>query len=101
MLKVLRDLAGGSVTTNQSLDDLENPEIGDYVERVFAGTTSGRARLALLNLIEDLSASLFSARKEQYVTFSLGPPIAKKMALINEYDFAAVAEKVQRVLDES
>jgi aromatic ring hydroxylase len=28
MLKVLRDLAGGSVTTNQSVDILESPESG-------------------------------------------------------------------------
>ena len=99
VLKVLRDLGGGSVTTNQNLDDLESPEIGSYVERVFAGAVSGRQRLAILNLIEDLSTSLFSARKEQYQTFSLGPPFAKKMALSNEYDFTRVADKVRGLLN--
>src|SRR5262249_33532729 len=101
VLKTLRDVAGGSVTTNQSLADVASPEIGDYVERVFTGTVAGRERLALLNVIEDLSASLFAARKEQYQTFSLGAPIAKKLALANEYDFSRVVEKVKGVMREA
>jgi aromatic ring hydroxylase len=96
--KAVRDLAGGHVTTNQTYRDLTSPEIGPWVEMAFAGAGSARDRFALLNLVEDLTASEYATRKEQFLMFSLGPPQVKRLGLFRMYDFAPLVQKVQRVL---
>jgi len=96
--KVVRDLAGGHVTTNQTYHDLNSAEIGPWVERCFAGTVDGRERFALMNLIEDLAASEYATRKEQFLVFSLGPPMAKKLGLYRAYDFEPLVAKVRATL---
>ncbi len=98
MLRVVRDLGGGSTTTNQSYKDLLSPEIGSYVEACFEGTKSARERLAVLKLIEDLTSSLYAQRKDQFLRFSLGPPEMKKLSLAQVYDFKPLLEKLSRVL---
>jgi len=98
MQRVVRDLGGGSTTTNQSYKDLVSPEIGSYVEACFEGTRSGRERLAVLKLIEDLTSSLYAQRKDQFLRFSLGPPEMKKLSLAQAYDFKPLLEKLSRVL---
>lgn len=98
MQQVVRDLGGGSTTTSQSYKDLISPEIGSYVEACFEGTRSGRERLAVLKLIEDLTSSLYAQRKDQFLRFSLGPPEMKKLSLAQAYDFKPLLEKLSRVL---
>ena len=100
MQQVVRDLGGGSTTTSQSYKDLISPEIGPYVEACFEGTKSGRERLAVLKLIEDLTSSLYAQRKDQFLRFSLGPPEMKKLSLAQAYDFQPLLAKLSRVLSQ-
>ncbi|MCL5317936.1 MAG: hypothetical protein M1503_06725 [Thaumarchaeota archaeon] len=99
MLPVVRDLVGGSTTTSQSYRDLTSPEIGGFVEHAFRGTRTGKERLAIIKLIEDLTSSLFAARKSQFLSFSLGAPHTKKLALAEHFDFKPLLDKLNKILD--
>jgi 4-hydroxyphenylacetate 3-monooxygenase len=98
MLLVVRDLAGASVTTHQTYEDLTSPEIGQFVEECFGGKAMAEERLGLFNLIQDLAASHFAARQDQFSRFSAGTPTAKKLALAQGYDFQPLLDKVDRIL---
>jgi aromatic ring hydroxylase len=101
LLKLVRDLGGGSVTTNQTYADLIHPEIGEYVEECFGGKASGLRQLALLNLNQDLTSSRFAVRRESLMTFSLGPPTARKTGLLQAYDFKPLVERVSELIHTS
>lgn len=101
MLLVVRDLAGASVTTHQTYEDLTSPEIGQFVEECFGGKAAAEERLGLFNLIQDLAASQFAARQDQFSRFSAGTPAAKKLALAQGYDFQPLVAKVGRILSDA
>src|SRR5207302_10928790 len=98
MLLTVRDLGGASVTTHQTYQDLVSPDIGRFVQDCFGGEAVAPERLALLNLIQDLTASHFAARQDQFARCSAGTPTSKKLALAQGYDFQPYVDKVQRLL---
>jgi aromatic ring hydroxylase len=101
MLQVVRDLGGASVTTHQTYHDLISPDIGSFVEDCFGGKASAKERLALFNLIRDLTASEFGARQDQFSRFSAGSPASKKVALAQSYDFQPLVDKLTGILSAS
>jgi len=98
MLLTVRDLAGASVTTHQTYRDLVSPEIGRFVQDCFGGEAAAPERLALLNLVQDLTASHFAARQDQFARFSAGTPASKKLALAQGYDFQPLVAKIQQLI---
>lgn len=61
MMALLQDVAGGLAITAPTAADLHNPETGPLIEKYLAGAkgVGGADRLALMQLVRDLTASDF------------------------------------------
>jgi aromatic ring hydroxylase len=61
MMALLQDVAGGLAITAPTAADLRNPETGPLIEKYLAGAkgVGGADRLALMQLVRDLTASDF------------------------------------------
>lgn len=58
-LSIVQDLAGGLLVTGPSGADWHSPEVRPVLEKYLAGAWPARHRLAVMNLVADLSAGLY------------------------------------------
>jgi len=98
--QIVRKLAGGMITVSHSLADLHSSEVGDQVEEVYEKPGgNGKDILRETKLIEDITSSIFSARRDHFLSFSLGPPHVKKFNASQLYDFESLVEKSEEFLN--
>jgi len=99
----VQDLAGGLIVTGPAEEDWRNPEIRSLIEPYLAGRAgvSGEARLQLLNLIRDLTASDAGGYLEVLAIHAEGSLETQKLTVLMDYPlrthmrFAARAAAVE------
>ena len=100
LLTIVRDLCGGGlIQLPSSIDDYDNAEIADELERyVQSPGMPSKERVRLLKLAWDLVGSEFGGRHHQYEMFYAGAPFVVKMRMFRNYDFDAATKMVDRAL---
>ena len=98
----VQDLAGGILVTGPAVEDVQSEETGPLIEKYLKGKkgTSGKERLQVLNLIQDITASDFGGYQAVLALHAEGSMEAEKLQLYREYDWRkalAFARKLARV----
>jgi 4-hydroxybutyryl-CoA dehydratase / vinylacetyl-CoA-Delta-isomerase len=85
-IETVQDLAGGLLVTGPSGMDWDAPEIRPVLDKYLRGTWPSDRRLAMLNLISDLTTRLFGGYQEVLAVHAEGSIEAEKMAMLRAYD---------------
>jgi aromatic ring hydroxylase len=85
-IEVVQDLAGGLLVTGPSGADWESAEIRPVLEKYFVGARPAKERLALMNLISDLTSRLYGGYQTVLAIHAEGSVEAEKMAMFRSYD---------------
>jgi aromatic ring hydroxylase len=87
-IRVVQEIAGGSVVTAPTSLDLENPETGEYIERYFAGAEGVTAedRLRALKLIFDMTATEYAGNWLLATLHGEGSLEAQRLSMYRQYD---------------
>ena len=94
MVRHLHDIAGGSVLTSPSLGDLENPDVGPYVEK-YMRTMEGvpaEDRVRLFHTIRDLTADAYGGWHLVTNLQSGGGLFAQRVVARKHYDMQRAKE---------
>ena len=91
MVRHLHDIAGASVVTSPTMADLDNPEIGPFVEKYMKGAegVDARHRMALFHAIRDLTADVLAGWHLGSNISAGGGLMAQRLVTRNQYDMAA------------
>ena len=105
MIAYLQDISGGILVTAPGEDDLRNPETRLLVEKYLGGKAgvSAAARLRLLSMISELTASDFGGYQAVLAIHAEGSIEAEKLTIHREYDFRhslALAQYMAGLSDE-
>lgn len=82
----LQDLAGGILVTGPSGKDWAAPEIRSVLEKYLQGAWPADERLAVLNLISDLTARTFGGYQGVLAVHAEGSIEAEKLAMFRSYN---------------
>ncbi len=94
----VQDLAGGTLVTAPGAEDLEHPVWGPILADYFTGAEgSGRERLKMLYLAQDLVASELAAYHQVLAIHAEGSIEAEKMTIVQHYPLSAAMEEAQRL----
>jgi len=85
-IEIVQDLAGGILVTGPSGADWNSPEIRPVLEKYFPGAWPADQRLAMLNLIGDLTTGLYGGYQAVLAVHAEGSIEAEKMAMLRAYD---------------
>jgi aromatic ring hydroxylase len=85
-LEVVQDLAGGLLVTGPSGADWASPEIRPVLEKYLRGAWEAEPRMAVLNLISDLTARAYGGYQAVLAVHAEGSIEAEKMAMFRSYD---------------
>jgi 4-hydroxyphenylacetate 3-monooxygenase len=100
MVQVLRDLAGGAAVMVPDRATLANPELRADIEKYYRiDTTAADARMRVLHLVAELTASSFGGRMQAYQMFAESPPVVQAMSLYSTFDRAGSKERALRLLE--
>ena len=90
MVRHLHDIAGASVITSPSMADLDNPEIGAFVEKYMQGAegVDPRYRMSLFHAIRDLTADALAGWHLGANISAGGGLMAQRLVTRNQYDMA-------------
>jgi aromatic ring hydroxylase len=81
---------------------LSNPELRADIEKYYRiDTTSAEARMRVLHLVCELTATSFGGRMQAYQMFAESPPMVQAMSLFNSFDRSACKERAMRMLEPS
>ncbi|MGI4946047.1 MAG: 4-hydroxyphenylacetate 3-hydroxylase N-terminal domain-containing protein [Janthinobacterium lividum] len=87
MVQLLTNLAGGQAVMLPDQAMLDSPEVGADVRKYFAtGRAEAGERLAVLHLVQELTASGFAGRTRAYQQFAETPLFAQEGALFQTFD---------------
>jgi 4-hydroxyphenylacetate 3-monooxygenase len=101
MTQILRDLAGGAAVMAPDLATFNDPQLRQDLEKYYRiGDTTAEARLKVLNLAAELTASSFGGRMQAYQMFAESPPPVQAMSLFNSYDREASKARANAVLND-
>ena len=98
-IQIVQDLAGGLLVTAPGSEDLTSEATSKYVLKYLGGKkgAGAEARLRLINLIADLTASDFGGYQEVLAVHAEGGFEAEKLQAYREYDFKSVASYARRL----
>jgi 4-hydroxybutyryl-CoA dehydratase / vinylacetyl-CoA-Delta-isomerase len=98
-VQIVQDLAGGLLVTAPAAEDLTSEATRDYVMKYMGGAKGfdAEARLRLLNVISDLTASDFGGYQEVLAVHAEGGFEAEKLQAYREYDFKSVAAYARKL----
>jgi 4-hydroxybutyryl-CoA dehydratase/vinylacetyl-CoA-Delta-isomerase len=98
-LSQVQDLAGGILVTAPAVEDVQSEETGPLIEKYLKGKkgTSGKERLQVLNLIQDITASDFGGYQAVLALHAEGSMEAEKLQLSREYDWQKVISYARRL----
>ncbi|MEZ5175594.1 MAG: 4-hydroxyphenylacetate 3-hydroxylase N-terminal domain-containing protein [Acidimicrobiia bacterium] len=85
-IEIVQDLAGGLLVTGPSGKDWESPEVRPVLEKYLAGSWPAAERMAMMNLISDLTARLYAGYQSVLAIHAEGSLEAEKMAMFRAYD---------------
>jgi 4-hydroxybutyryl-CoA dehydratase / vinylacetyl-CoA-Delta-isomerase len=85
-IETVQDLAGGLLVTGPSGMDWNSPEIRPVLEKYLRGAWPSDRRLAMLNLISELTSRLYGGYQEVLAVHAEGSIEAEKMAMLRAYD---------------
>lgn len=87
MVQILRDLSGGTPIMLTDMKNAVHPEIRSDIDKYYRiNDVSSDARLRVLNLAAELTATAFAGRMQGYQMFAESPPMVQAMALYSTYD---------------
>jgi 4-hydroxybutyryl-CoA dehydratase/vinylacetyl-CoA-Delta-isomerase len=98
-VQIVQDLAGGLLVTAPAAEDLTSEATRAYVMKYMGGAKGfdAEARLRLLNMIGDLTASDFGGYQEVLAVHAEGGFEAEKLQAYREYDFKSVAAYARKL----
>lgn len=85
-VEIVQDLAGGLLVTGPSGADWQSPEIRPVLEKYLRGAWTAEKRLAMLNLISDLTTRLYGGYQAVLAVHAEGSIEAEKLAMLRAYD---------------
>lgn len=85
-LETVQDLAGGLLATGPSGKDWESPEIRAVLEKYFPAAWPADRRLAMLNLIGELTTRQYGGYQAVLAVHAEGSIEAEKLAMLRAYD---------------
>jgi 4-hydroxyphenylacetate 3-monooxygenase len=98
MVHILRDLIGGSPVVVPDRRSMENPDIKADIEKYFrVNDVTAEARIRVLNLATELTASPYAGRAQSYQIFAESPIMAQAMALYGTFDRDGAKRRAARL----
>ena len=96
----VQDIAGGLLVTGPGAEDVESPELGPLLDRLYAGRAgvSGRERLAAINFVKDLTSSDYGGYQEVLAIHAEGSLEAEKLMISRAYDGARTMNLVKEMI---
>jgi 4-hydroxybutyryl-CoA dehydratase/vinylacetyl-CoA-Delta-isomerase len=85
-LETVQDLAGGLLVTGPSGMDWDSPEVRPVLEKYFPAVWPADRRLAVMNLISDLTTRLYGGYQAVLAVHAEGSIEAEKMAMFRAYN---------------
>jgi len=85
-IETVQDLAGGLLATGPAAADWESPEIRTVLEKYYQGAWPADRRLAILNLIGELTTRNYGGYQAVLAVHAEGSIEAEKMAMLRAYD---------------
>ena len=85
-LETVQDLAGGLLATGPAGADWVSPEVRPLLEKYLCGAWPANQRLALLNLIGDLTTRLYGGYQAVLAIHAEGSVEAEKLAMFRAYN---------------
>jgi 4-hydroxybutyryl-CoA dehydratase/vinylacetyl-CoA-Delta-isomerase len=85
-LETVQDLAGGLLVTGPADTDWDSPEIRPVLEKYFRGAWPADKRLAMLNLVGELTTRLYGGYQAVLAIHAEGSIEAEKLAMFRAYD---------------
>ena len=100
MLQILVNIAGGQAVMLPDQAMFDSVEIGADVRKYYAtGRSDAAARMQVLHLVQDLTASGYAGRMRAYQLFAETPLAAQENALFETYDRAGSVARAQALID--
>jgi 4-hydroxybutyryl-CoA dehydratase/vinylacetyl-CoA-Delta-isomerase len=96
-IETVQDLAGGILVTGPCGADWESPEVRPVLEKYFRGAWPSDQRLAMLNLIGDLTTRLYGGYQAVLAVHAEGSIEAEKLAMLRAYDSRRAVGLVMRL----
>jgi Aromatic ring hydroxylase len=93
IMKMAGDIAGGGVVTMPSERDLQNPEIGPYIQKYFKSVATAEQRLRVIKFLQNWVAGLHGAG----TWHGAGSPQAQRVALQVLTDWEAKKQLVKDI----
>lgn len=85
-IEMVQDLAGGLLATGPAAADWESPKIRPVLEKYYRGAWPADRRLAMLNLISELTTRPYGGYQAVLAIHAEGSIEAEKMAMLRAYD---------------
>lgn len=85
-IQTVQDLAGGLLVTGPSGRDWESPGIRPVLDKYLRGAWAADRRMAILNLIGDLTTRLYGGYQAVLAVHAEGSLEAEKLAMLRAYD---------------
>jgi len=85
-IQTIQDLAGGLLVTRPSGRDWESPRIRPVLDKYLRGAWAADRRMAILNLIGDLTTQLYGGYQAVLAMHAEGSLEAEKLAMLRAYD---------------
>lgn len=96
-VETLQDIAGGLLVTGPSGRDWESGEVRPILEKYLQGAWPADRRLALLNLISELTTRLYGGYQAVLAVHAEGSIEAEKLAMFRAYDPARAVALAMRL----
>ncbi len=95
----VQDIAGGLLVTGPTEEDMNDPRLGELVEKYLgaAGGVSAGDRLRLMNLIAEITATDFGGYQAVLAIHAEGSIEAEKMTIWREHNAAPSVEYAKRL----
>jgi aromatic ring hydroxylase len=85
-IEIVQDLAGGLLVTGPSGADWDSSEVRPVLEKYLCAAWPADRRLAMLNLISELTTRLYGGYQAVLAVHAEGSLEAEKMAMLRSYD---------------
>jgi 4-hydroxybutyryl-CoA dehydratase / vinylacetyl-CoA-Delta-isomerase len=85
-IETVQDLAGGLLVTGPGGKDWNSPEVRPVLEKYLPGAWPANRRMAIMNLISDLTTRLYGGYQAVLAIHAEGSIEAEKMAMFRAYD---------------
>jgi aromatic ring hydroxylase len=87
-VRMVQECAGGLLATGPGGDDWDSPEVRPVLEKYFSAAAPAAERLAMMNMISDLTVREFGGYQTVLAVHAEGSIEAEKMQILREYDSA-------------